>query len=125
VVKNGYFGGEADFVVYDGYNDPVTGERRYGKTADMVRNAGGEVVFLPKLDAIAMDLLDQHEMTFADGADAAAKLGRKHAWYVQAWLEGVEAQLAASRLSVNGEVATPEVVVAKKRRGGVERLAAV
>jgi len=123
VVKNGVFGDETDFVVYDGYADPVSGEKRYGKTADMVRSAGGEVVFLPKLDPIAMDLLDQHEMTFVDGADAAAKLGRKHAWYVQAWLEHVETQFAGSRLSVNGEVPAPGAIVGKKRRG--ERLQAV
>jgi hypothetical protein len=126
VVKNGYFGDEPDFVVYDGYADPVTGERRYGKTADQVRDAGGEVVFLPKLDAIAMDLLDQHEMTFTAGADAAAKLGRKHAWYVQAWLEGVEARMAGSRLSAHGELgAASDAVAGKKRRGGTERLQAV
>jgi hypothetical protein len=126
VVKNGYFGDHGDFVVYDGYEDPVTGERRYGKTAEIVRGAGGEVVFLPKLDAIAMDLLDQHGMTFADGAEAAATMGRKHAWYVQAWLEQVAAHFAGSRLSVNGEVDAVAETVAKKRRGGGhERLAVV
>lgn len=124
VVKNGYFGEEADFVVYDGYDDPVTGERLYGKTADQVRDAGGEVVFLPKLDAISMDLLDRHDMTFAAGADAAAKLGRKHAWYVQAWLESVEAHFAGSRLSVSGELGDAGNV-GKKRRGGKEGLADV
>jgi hypothetical protein len=126
VVKNGVFGDEGDFVVYDGYTDPVTGERRYGKMADAIDAAGGEVVFLPKLDAISMDLLDQHGMTFADGAVAAAKLGRKHAWYVHAWLEQIALNFAGSHLSVNGELGTSDAaVVGKKLRGGTERLAAV
>ena len=43
-----------------------------------VREVGGEVVYLPKLNAIAMALLDQHEMTFTDGALAIEKLRRRH-----------------------------------------------
>jgi hypothetical protein len=131
VVKNGYFGEEEDFVVYEGLDDPATGERRFGKTAQRVREVGGEVVYLPKLNAIAMALVDQHEMTFAEGALAIEKLRRRHSTNIRAWLAIVEEALAGTWLSSKGEVSSAPPIGAKKRRGGqqqpehIEQLAAV
>ena len=127
VVKNGYFGDEEDFVVYEGLDDPATGERRFGKTAARVREVGGEVVFLPKLNAIAMALLDQHEMTFAEGALAIEKLRRRHSTNIRAWLAMVEESLAGTWLGAQGEgggPATAPATAAKKRRVA-QQLAAV
>jgi hypothetical protein len=127
VVKNGYFGDEEDFVVYEGLDDPATGERRFGKTAARVREVGGEVVFLPKLNAIAMALVDQHEMTFAEGAVAIEQLRRRHSTNIRAWLAMIEETLAGTWLSSNAEVSGAPAA-GKKRRGGQqpqEQLAAV
>ncbi len=124
VVKNGYFGEEEDFVVYEGLDDPATGERRFGKTAARVREVGGEVVYLPKLNATAMALVDQHEMTFAEGALAIEKLRRRHSTNIRAWLAMVEESLAGTWLSSNGEAGPATTTAGKKRRGG-QQLAAV
>ena len=123
VVKNGYFGEEEDFVIYEGFDDPATGERRFGKTAVLLREVGGEVVYLPKLNPITMALVDQHEMTFAEGAVAIGKLRRRHSTNIRAWLAMVEKSLAGTCLSSNGEASAATIAV-KKRRGGQQLAAA-
>jgi hypothetical protein len=124
VVKNGVFGREEDFIVFDGYVDPVTNEKQYGKTAEAVEVAGGEVVYLPELDGMTMDILDRRRLTFALGAELAAMIGRKSAWYTRAWLDQIAVNFSGTYLSVNGGV-SDTAVSGKKRRGGNERLAAV
>jgi hypothetical protein len=37
VVKNGYFGDDDEFFVFDGLADPETGQRLFGNTGDMIR----------------------------------------------------------------------------------------
>jgi hypothetical protein len=121
VVKNGYFGEEAAFRVYEGYPDPVTGERRRGKTADRVRSVGGETVYLPKLDEIPVDMLDDYELTFLEGAEAADKLGPRYSWFVREWLIDVEERFAGSWLDVAGNVGASLAPIGpngeRKRRG--------
>jgi hypothetical protein len=121
VVKNGFFGEETDFRVYEGYPDPVTGEKRRGKTADQVRAASGETVYLPKLDPIAMDLLDDHGLTFLEGAEAVDKLGPRYSWFVREWLVDVEERFAGSWLDVAGNVGASLAPIGpngeRKRRG--------
>jgi hypothetical protein len=123
VVKNGHYGEEDQFLVYDGFDDPMTGQRRYGKPADDVRAAGGEVVFVRRLNVDSMQILDLEGMTFADGAFAAAKIGRRWSAYVRNWLTDVEEALAGSWLSANGEAgASADPAVKKPKRRG-EQLA--
>jgi hypothetical protein len=122
VVKNGMFGREEDFIVFDGYEDPITHEQVYGATAAAVEAVGGEVVYLPELDSKTMDILDRRSMTFAVGAESAAAIGRKSAWYTRAWLDQIAVNFAGTYLSVN-EV-SDVAVGGKKRRSGNERLIA-
>jgi hypothetical protein len=120
VIKNGHFAEEDQFLVYDGFDDPVTNERRFGKTAELVREVGGEVVFMPRLNVDAMQILDLENMTFAEGAFAAAKIGRRWSGFVRYWMQDMEEALAGSWLSANGEVgpsADRAVKKPPKRRG--------
>ena len=134
VVKNGHYGDEDQFLVFDGFSDPITGERRFGKPAEDVRAVGGEVVFVRRLNVDAMQVLDLEGMTFADGAFAAAKIGRRWSSYVRNWLQDAEVAFDGTWLSANGEVGASAAVGAgvkkPKRRGeqpagGEQQLAAV
>jgi hypothetical protein len=121
VVKNLYFGKVEDFVIFDGFADPLTGERRYGTAAENVKEAGAEVVLLPKLPPATMALMDVHHLSFVQGAEAADLIHRRHSLSVAGWLRETEEAFAGSWLRASD---TGEVVAKKGRRGGGQ-LAAV
>jgi hypothetical protein len=98
VVKNGYHGDESDFVIFDGFNDAVTGERRFGSTSDKVREVGGEVVFMPRLNAATVAMLDVYGLTFTEGSVAAEKIKRRHALNAAGWLRVTEEAFSESWL---------------------------
>jgi hypothetical protein len=128
VVKNGHYGDEDQFLIFDGFDDPVTGTRRFGLPAKEVQTAGGEVVFVRRLNVDAMQVLDIEGMTFADGALAAAKIGRRWSSYVRNWLQDAEEAFAGTWLSANGEVGASAGTSTKKpkrRNDGEQHLAAV
>jgi hypothetical protein len=116
VVKNGYFGEEDEFLVFDGFEDPKTGARRWGVAADKVREVGGEVVYLKRLNVAAMQVLDLEGMTFSEGAFAAEKLGRRYSSFVRYWLADVEKAFAGSWLSANGVVEASSGEATKKEK---------
>jgi len=109
VLKNGYFGDADDFVIFDGIDRPTDDDpkaRKYGKTGAVVRDAGGEVIFLPRLNPITDALLDVEDLTFVQGIEALELLGRRHSSNVRAWLATAETALAGSWLAPNGDVPT-------------------
>ena len=93
-----------------------------------MREVGGEVVFLPKLNAIAMALVDQHEMTFTEGAVAIGSCAGAIA-LTPPGVAGNDRGVAGRNLAdeLNAEVSGAPAA-GKKRRGGQqpqEQLAAV
>ncbi len=104
VVKNGYFGDDDEFFVFDGLADPETGQRLFGNTGDMVREAGGEVVYLPKLDSRTMALVKLKGLSFVEGVARADILGRRDCWRLRDWLEQVAAAFEGTWLSPSGSV---------------------
>ena len=116
VVKNGYHGDESDFVIFDGFNDAVTGERKFGTTSDKVREVGGEVVFLPKLNAATVAMLDVYGLTFMEGSVAAEKIKRRHALNAGGWLRATEEAFSESWLRASDAAG---VGANKGRRGGL------
>ncbi len=121
VVKNLFFGAADEFVIFDGFADPVTGERRYGVTADKVKEAGAEVVTLPKLLPQTMGLVDANKLTFLQAAEAAELIHRRHSLSVAGWLNLTEEAFAGSWLRSSDAAVTS----GKKGRRGGGQLAAV
>lgn len=103
VVLNGFFGSQADFIVYYGFQGP-DGTSRFGQTAKMVESVGGETVFLPRMNAQADVLLDLESMSMANGSTAIAALGRKHSGNIRYWLDEVADAFKGTWLDVNGNV---------------------
>jgi hypothetical protein len=105
VIKNGFFGDPEDFIIFDGKpaGDNAQG-RKYGKTGEAVKEAGGEVLFLPKLDPLTDALLDDEGLTFAGASEAVAVIGRRHSSNARYWLDSVEAAFTGTWLSPSGEV---------------------
>ena len=117
VLKNGLFGEREDFVVYDGYTDEVTGVSEYeGVTGQMVRDAGGEVVYLPRLNGRTSALLALKNLTFVEGAEAVSTLGRRHAFNTRAWLELAVAEFAGTWIATDGATPTPKLSLLKRPR---------
>jgi hypothetical protein len=99
VVKNLFFGQQSEFVVFDGFTDEETGEKQFGRTAEMCASVGAEVVFFPKLDPATSAVLDLNAMSFAKASEAIATLGRRHAFRALYWLDALEEALAGTWLS--------------------------
>lgn len=111
VLKNGYFGAADDFVLFDGIPTPTVDDpqaRKYGKTGDAVRDVCGEVVYLPKLNAITDALIDIEGLTFIQGMEALAVIGRRHTANLRAWLSSVELACADTWLCPHGNVPTSD-----------------
>jgi len=106
VMKNGFFGAIDDFVIYDGIfglGDDGKG-RKYGRTAELVLEVGGDVVYLLKLNPITDALLGVENLTFVQGIEALDLLGRWHTANVRSWLASAEGALTGSWLCPKGEV---------------------
>lgn len=111
VLKNGYFGEESDFGIYDGIARPTPEDpnaRKYGKTGAIVKAAGGAVVYLPKLNPWTDALLDVEGLTFVQGIEALEVIGRRHSSNVRAWLASAEEAMAGSWLCPKGVVPVDE-----------------
>jgi len=107
VVKNGFFGEATDFVIYDGLPTPTAEApqaKLYGRSAKIVHEAGGEVVYLPKLNPITDALLDNQNLSFVEGMEALEKLGRRHTANLRGWLSSVDRAFAGTWLCPAGEV---------------------
>ena len=78
----------------------------YGKAAPRVAAAGGEIVFLPKLQGEADTLLDAKKLTFEVGSTAIELLGRRHATNVRLWLRHAEAGMLCTWIDPWGDVPT-------------------
>lgn len=111
VVENGLWGEKSDFVIYEGVGEGEA--RKYGRTADMVRNVGGETIFLPRLAAAADAIADDAGLTYAEAASAIEALGRRHAANVRYWLDEARDKFANSWLDVAGN--TPVSKVRRER----------
>ncbi len=117
VLKNGYFGEAGDFGIFDGIPRPTTDDpdaRKYGKTGAIVKAAGGEVAYLPKLNPWTDALLDVEGLTFVQGIEALDVIGRRHSSNVRAWLASAEEALAGSWLCPKGNVPTDGAETAAK-----------
>lgn len=104
VVLNGFFGDRRDFIVYDGFVHPTTGEAKFGRTSRQVAEAGGETTFIPRMEAQSDIMLDLEGMSIARGASAVSEIGRKHSGNVRYWLVEVKDAFAGTWLDVDGDV---------------------
>ena len=65
VVKNLGFAEEGDFVVFDGFTDDKTGEKRYGKAQELLSSVKGEILTMPRMEGRTYALLDVDSMPFS------------------------------------------------------------
>ena len=115
VLKNGFFGEPNAFLIYDGIRDVNGIVVEYGKAAPRVAAAGGEVVYLPKLNGEADTLLDAKALTFQVGSTAIEVLGRRHAANVRLWLGNAASAMAGTWLDPFGSVPNEATAVARGR----------
>lgn len=106
VLKNGFFGASSEFLIFDGIRNESGKVVEYGKAAPRVAAAGGEIVFLPKLQGEADTLLDAKKLTFEVGSTAIELLGRRHATNVRLWLRHAEAGMMCTWIDPWGDVPT-------------------
>jgi hypothetical protein len=104
VVKNGLWGEQGDFVIYEGVGSDES--RRYGRTSEMVRSVGGETVYLPRLSPAADAMADDAGLSYAAAAIGIETLGRRHAANVRYWLDEARDMFAGTWLDVTGAVPT-------------------
>lgn len=102
IVLNGFFGDRRDFIVYDGFSHPTTGEAMFGRTSRQVSEVGGETMFVPRMEAQSDIMLDLEGMSMARGAGAISEIGRKHSGNVRYWLAEVKQSFAGTWLDVDG-----------------------
>lgn len=109
ILKNGRFGDEEDFVIYDGVD--CAGERRYGATSDLAASVGAETLFLPCLAPRLLAQVDAERLRLGAAAGSAGveRLGRLCAARVQMYLSSVAEALRDSSLDLDGKL--PEHVV--------------
>jgi len=69
-----------------------------------VREFGGEVLYLPKLNPVTDALLGVENLTFVQGIEALDILGRRHTANVRSWLASAEAALTGTWLCPKGDV---------------------
>jgi hypothetical protein len=98
IVKNGYFGKPEDFVIFDGIVDQY-GAKKYGKTGELARAAGAQVLYLPKLSAQTAAVLDIEEVRLIDAGGCAAKLGYRHALNASSYLIAISEAFKGTWLS--------------------------
>ena len=101
VIKNGFFGDDGDFVIFDGTEDG-----RFGKTGKEVAKVGGQVVYLKKLSPYADALCDVEGLTFTKAGQSVEKLGRRHSANVRTWLDAVGETFAGTWLDPKGMTST-------------------
>ena len=102
ILKNGRFGDEDDFVVYDGVD--CGGERRYGATSDLAASVGAETIFLPCLAPRLLAQVDAERLRLsaAAGSPGAERLGRLCAARVNMYLSSVELAFSGTSLAIDG-----------------------
>jgi hypothetical protein len=101
-LKNGLFAPPDGFVVFDGLT--VNGTQKYGKAKLAVEEAGGAVIYMPKLDHITDAILDIEGYTFEAGGQAGKLIGRRAATNARYWLDLVETAFQGSWLDASGSV---------------------
>lgn len=107
VMKNGRFGAEDDFVIYDGFQHD--GHRRYGATRDLAQRIGAETLFVPCLAPRLLAQVDAEQMRFIDAAGevGVAQLGRLSAVRMKMYLATVTQALRGSSLDLDGRIPAP------------------
>lgn len=65
-VKNLAFGDPEDFLLFEGYTDPATGETRGGAGRTALLQHSGDVRELPKMNAATYALLDMYHLTITE-----------------------------------------------------------
>ncbi len=101
VVKNGFFGAEDAFDYFDGRDGA------YGETARAVRDAGGEVVYLPRLGDSTYAQVIRSGLTFAEaasGMNAFTPPSWRNYWNTRFWVEEAVKRLSGTWLAVDGNV---------------------
>jgi hypothetical protein len=104
VAKNGRFGDEDDFVIYDGiqYGE----ERRYGATGDLAKEAGAETVFIPSLAPRLLAQIDAERLRLKDAASGAGagRIGRLGSARAHIYLGSVVEALRGTSAAVDGVI---------------------
>jgi hypothetical protein len=101
-LKNGLFAPADGFVVFDGLM--LDGVQKYGKAKIAVEEAGGVVIYFPKLDHITDAILDIEGYTFEAGWQAGKVIGRRASTNARYWLDLVETAFAGTWLDATGTV---------------------
>lgn len=102
ILKNGRFGDNEDFVIYDGVD--YAGERRYGATSDLATSVGAERLFLPCLAPRLLAQVDAERLRLSEAAGSAGveRLGRLCAARVRMYLSSVESAFSGTSLAIDG-----------------------
>jgi hypothetical protein len=95
-VKALVWGESEDFVIFDG----APGRPDFGRGAKALREAGGEIVLMPKLHPRTYALLDHDDLRFSDAARAQA-FPLADRLRVARWLASFRAALAGTVLDIS------------------------
>lgn len=99
IVKNGFFGDESDFLIFDG-----DGNGNYGATGEMARNAGADVVYFPRMARRTLAVLDHAKVSLYDAATGAKPVSIEHRIGAKYYLEAVARVFAGTALDLSAEV---------------------
>jgi len=100
-VKNLGMGEPSDFVLFDGYTDPETGEVRGGKGKAALEWMDGSVIEMPYLKARTYALLDLYSLTFTAGT-SDRRLTRADRSRVQHWISTFDESVGEARALFGG-----------------------
>ena len=136
VVRNLAFAQIEDYLIFDGYidrthGDPANGYKIFGKAKDKLLEAGGEVINLPKIQALTYGLLDNTDLSFTAGMQRSSGLALQQREHCRIFLAEFKAEVLTSRLgelfmsrdasnemvtaaSSNADVAKPKASRAKR-----------
>ena len=103
VVRNLAFAQIEDYLIFDGYidrthGDPANGYKMFGKAKDKLLEAGGEVINLPKIQALTYGLLDNTDLSFTAGMQRSSGLAFQQREHCRIFLAEFKAEIMTSRL---------------------------
>jgi hypothetical protein len=101
VLKNGFWGSEDSFVIFDGIKTD-SGQARFGNIRKAAERINASIIYLPRVDARTYSLLNYDDITFARARNEAATIGRKAAFQAETWLEHVAKAFANTPIDPAG-----------------------
>jgi hypothetical protein len=104
IIKNGRFGNPEDFVIYDGV--VLNGERRYGRTGDLAREAGAETIYIPALAPRLVAQIDAEQLRLREAASdiGIERFGRLAATRVKLYMASFVDACRGTSLDMDGNI---------------------